>query len=184
MTLTCSIVQFIMWWCWAVHSSRTCWALWAWEELAWNASGRKYHRTCATGEQLEINAIIQPLAERENTGLTGCFSGRMLFNDRWVAVKDFPPIQTKHSVMLYNNIYTLNYNKRDYSRPSYNFSFQLLTFSFAFLNKMKLNYGFQNKNAQLYLYYCYVDVWLICLRDAIMRAPAISHLSDGSQLAT
>lgn len=105
--------------------------------------------TCATGEQLEINAIIQPLAERENTGLTGCFSGRMLFNDRWVAVKDFPPIQTKHSVMLYNNIYTLNYNKRDYS--SYNFSFQLLTFSFAFLNKMKLNYGFQNKNAVIFV---------------------------------
>lgn len=135
MTLTCSIVQFIMWWCWAVHSSRTCWALWAWEELAWNASGRKYHRTCATGEQLEINAIIQPLAERENTGLTGCFSGRMRFNDRWVAVKDFPPFNTKDSVMLYNNIYTQNDNKRDYS--SYSFSFQLLTFSFAFLNKMK-----------------------------------------------
>ncbi len=30
--------------------------------------------TCAIGEQLEITHI-QPLVKRENTGLTGCFSG-------------------------------------------------------------------------------------------------------------
>lgn len=48
----------------------------------------------------------------------------------------YPPFNTKHSVMLYNNIYTLNYNKRDYS--SYSFSFQLLTFSFAFLNQNEI----------------------------------------------
>lgn len=75
-SLTCSIVQFILWWFWAVHSSRTCWALWAREALWWNVcvvGGAS--STCAAGEQIKITHDIQPSVKRENTGLTGCFSG-------------------------------------------------------------------------------------------------------------
>lgn len=105
MTLTCRVVQFIMWWFWAVHSSGTCWVLWAREELGWNASGA---RRVPVRQVNEINPrLFRRWVKAKNTGLTGCFSAWMPFNDRWVAVKHFPPFNTKLSVMHYNSIYTL-----------------------------------------------------------------------------
>lgn len=103
-SLTCSIVQFIMWWFWAVHSSSTWWALWAREALWRNVFRGGASSTCATGEQLQITHDIQPSVKRENTGLTGCFSGQLLYNDRWDAEKYLPPL----------TLQCLHHNKRDY----------------------------------------------------------------------
>jgi len=81
----------------------------------------------------------------------------------------------------YNNINTLNYNKRDFS--SYTFSFQLLMFSFAFLKQHELElWIFKTKCTVIFVVLFFFAMLSTCLSDAIVRALVISHLSDSSHV--